>query len=442
MQFVISLLCATKMGPYYFGIWGFNLLLLNYMQQINFGIPYSANILLVQQRNNPERFSVIETTSIIAQSFLCIGVFVFAIGNVLWGYPFLEKYPIGSLFYIVCLTAMSAYMVQIFTIIYRVKHQLTEIAISQSVIPLLMFIAIFFVSGRDLLFWFTILYLIGYLVAFSIFLFRGKVSFKGIPSKTSFREVYSKGILLFIYNACFYLIILSTRTVVSSEYKVEELGFFTFAYTLADAVILLFAAIQFLLFPKAIEKLHSSNILQVKSTIELLRVNYMTLTHGLMYVAFVFFPVITWLIPKYSTTLTAIDMIALALIMNTTACGYIDYLMAHNKEKQLAKISFISLLINVILAVFMARIMKCQYEYIIVATIVSYSFFSLLCVILGKKQLGDTLSTISILSDCFPMRLLIPFFVSVLFVVFQQLWLLPLPLLSFILLNSTSFSSF
>ena len=433
IQFVVSLLCAAKMGPYYFGIWGFVLLLLNYMQQINLGIPHSANILLVQERNNPHSFAVYESTSFYAQGILCVGVAVFAIVNMIWEYPFLNKYSIGWLFYVVCFIAMAAYMVQICTTIYRIKHKLLEIAISQSIVPLLMLLSLFSASGKDLVRWFTLAYLIGFSFSLLLFFLRGKISLKGRPNSNSFYNIYSKGFFLFVFNACFCLIIISTRTVVSSEYTVSEFGYFTFAYTLADAVILLLAAISFLLFPKSIEKLHTSNLTQVKNTIELLRINYMTFTHGLMYIAFFVFPIITRFIPKYLPALPAIYMMALALIMNTMVCGYSDYLMAQNKEKILASVSFLSLVVNILLALIFAIMIKCTFEYIIIATIISYFFFSLTCVYLGLKHMGSSISAVCVITECFPLRLLIPFLISVLFIILWNFWLLPLPFLSFVI---------
>lgn len=435
MQFVVSLLCAAKMGPYYFGIWGFILLLLNYMQQINLGIPNSANILLVQERNNPKSFAEIESTAFFAQSFLCVGVIVFALGNVFFGYGFMEKYSIGWLFYLVCITAMLVYLIQICMTVYRVKHQLLEIAIYQSSIPLLTFIALFLATGKELLLWFSLAYLVGNAVSFVIFIARGKISLKARPNMDTMRKIMKKGFFLFVYNGCFYFIVISTRTIVSSFYEVTEFGYFTFAYTLADAVILLLGAITFLLFPKSIEKLHTDNIEQVKNTIRILRVNYITLTHGLMYMAFLLFPVITLLIPQYKPALSTIYLVAMALLSNTMSFGYTDYLMAQNKDRQIAFISMVSFIINVILAIFFAGILRCSFEYVIIATIVSYWVFSLLSIYYGKRQMGENNKLITIIQESFPIRLLVPFASSALIALLSSMWLLPIPLLLYMLLN-------
>lgn len=435
IQFVVSLLCAAKMGPYYFGLWGFILLLLNYIQQFNLGISNSANIMLVQERDNLNRFAQIESTAFVSQGFLCVGVMIFALGNYFFGYGFLEKYKIGNLFYLTCVTAMMAYMVQICMTIYRIKHQLSEIAIAQSSVPFFTLAALFLATGKELLLWFSLAYLIGNSFSFLLFMVRGKISLKYRPDFGIFSKLLRKGMYLFIYNSCFYLIIISTRTVVSTFYQVEEFGYFTFAYTLADAVILLLAAVSFLLFPKSIEKLHTSDVSQVKRVINKLRGIFMTLTHGLMYMAFLAFPVITWFIPKYNLSLPAIYMVALALLTNTISCGYPDYLMAQNKDRQIAFVSALALCVNIMVAVFLAIVIRCSYEYVVIATILSYWLFSVLCVYLGSRLMGEKSNIPQLVKYSFPLRLLIPFLLSFPIVFLDCLWAVPIPFLTFIILN-------
>ena len=52
VQFITALFIANKLGPYYLGIWGVYLLVLNYLCNLNFGINNSLNILIVQNINN------------------------------------------------------------------------------------------------------------------------------------------------------------------------------------------------------------------------------------------------------------------------------------------------------------------------------------------------------------------------------------------------------
>ena len=45
MSFFVSMYAANRLGPYYYGVWGYLMLLLNYFNLINFGIiPIEAYI--------------------------------------------------------------------------------------------------------------------------------------------------------------------------------------------------------------------------------------------------------------------------------------------------------------------------------------------------------------------------------------------------------------
>lgn len=435
IQFFVSMLCAAKMGPYYYGIWGFIMMILSYMQRIDLGIPNAMNIILVQEKDNKMEFSRVQTSGFLLIAILCVCIILFALGNVVWGYGFMEKYPIGSLFYVVCIIAVISYYVSACTGIYRVKHNLLEIAISQSITPLLLLIALFIADGQGLLLWFTIAYLIGNLVSLMLFLFRKKIDLNVRPSRKMADRIVVKGFYLFLYNACFYFIMISTRTIVSSNYSVEQFGYFTFAFSLADAVILLLGAFTFLMFPKVIYKLNSTDIQQVKNTIKQLRNNYISLVHVMMYLAFLLFPVLVLIFPKYEPALPALYMVGIALIMETNACGYVDYLMAQNKDRQIATISGVALAANIIFAIVMVKLFHCTFAFVMVATLISYWLFSFLCVFYGLRKMGEKFTILTVLNESMPIRLLVPYASTSLFFLVPQIWVLPIPLILFFVFN-------
>ena len=435
IQFVVSMLCAAKMGPYYYGVWGFIMMILSYIQRIDLGIPNAMNIILVQEKDSKQEFSKVQTTGFLLLLILCSCVIIFALGNVVWGYGFMEKYPIGPLFYIVCIIAALNYYVSACTGIYRVRHKLLEIAISQSIIPFLLLIALFVSDGQGLLLWFTLAYLVGNLASLLIFLFRGKLDFSVVPSIKMADRIIVKGFYLFLYNACFYFIMISTRTIVSSNYPVEQFGYFTFAFSLADAVILLLGAFNFLMFPKVICKLNSTDNQQIKSTIKHLRNNYVSLVHVMMYFAFLLFPVFILMFPKYEPALPALYMIGIALIMETNASGYVDYLMAQNKDRLIAAFSGIVLVVNVVMAIVMVNVFNCSFAFVMVATLISYWIFSILCVWAGLRKMRVRFTSLTVLNESFPARLLVPYASTVLFFLLPSIWVLPIPLILFALFN-------
>ena len=155
----------------------------------------------------------------------------------------------------------------------------------------------------------------------------------------------------------------------------------------------------------------------------------------MMYVAFLFFPIITHFIPKYQPALPAIYMVALALIMNSAACGYSDYLMAQNKDRLIATISAVSLFANVGVALFLVKVVGCSYAYVVGATMFSYWLFSILCIYFGMRQMGVKVKLLNILKECFPLRQLIPYLSASAVFFVHEIWILPLPLILFVVFN-------
>ncbi len=76
IQFLTTLLIAAKLGPYYMGIWGFILLLINYFSQLHFGIANSLNVFLVHHKDNYTRDSyIVNSLILILYLSLIVGLF-------------------------------------------------------------------------------------------------------------------------------------------------------------------------------------------------------------------------------------------------------------------------------------------------------------------------------------------------------------------------------
>jgi len=438
LQFICSIYIAAKLGPYYFGIWGFILLLINYFQIINLGIPYSSTILLVQHKNDEKQASNFEKSSFFLVVILDVFILLLAVYYYFFGIPAFGKYEIGNLFYLVCFIAMISHFNYLFTSIYRVKKKLFEVAFFQSSIAVLVFITMFLANSKTLLFLLLIAYIIAHLVSLLIFIRAKQLNFKGKITLNDMQVVLKKGLLLFIYNFCFFMIVLSTRTIVSAFYPVDKFGFFTFAYTLAHATLLLLEAFSYLIFPKVIDKFNDSNETKINATIQLLRTNYISLAHGLMYLAMILFPVLLYFMPKYTDALLIINLMALTLLVYSNSYGYNSLLMARNKEKVIALNSTLILLLNIIIALVLVLIFKVNYEYVIIATMFSYFIYACLCVYFGKKELKQSKNIGIVLKEAFPLRLFIPYAIALIIVLMECKYLLFLPFVIYALLNLTT----
>ncbi len=413
VQFIVSVIIAAKLGPYYLGIWGFVLLLINYFNIFNFGIPNSATVLMVQHKKEPSLALQIETSSMLLISL--IGVIIACIGfyYALFGIPLFDKYELGNLFLFVCAIAVMQHFVSLFSLIARVRGSITEVAFSQTVIPMLTLLAVLSFKGQTLLLVLVLCYLIGNVLAILLFIWKKLIHFQGRPSRKVCSDIIKKGKYLFIYNVSFYLIFLSTKTIVSVYYPVEEFGFFTFAFTLSNAVLLMMQGFTAIVFPKLIDKFASKKYDDVSLVLHDVRDSYVTTSHAIMYIAFLFFPLLIYFMPKYQGTLDAIMLMGMTFLLYANSFGYSTLLIAQNAEKRLAVISIISLCLNVLVAFVLAVYVKCNYQYVIFATMLAYIFFTCSCVVVGKQIIHEKLKLNSVVADSFPVRLLVPYIIMI-----------------------------
>lgn len=436
LQFVTSLVIAAKLGPFYFGVWGFILLLLQYFQQCHFGIYNSFNVLYVQHREDETRCKSYIVNSLMLESYLALLVIVVFCFYLISGGDFLGKYNADKYFVWVCVIAILQYFQGLVVNIFRVKNLLNYVSICQSVIVVLNFLCIFFFQGESLIKMLLTGYVVGNVFAVFLAWISGVLNIKGsILSLTYQIEILKKGLYLFLYNTCFYFIIISIRTIISSNYAVEEFGQFTFSFSLAHAVMLLLESLTFIVFPKVIGKLSSSNNEEVQLTIREYRTIYQTSAHGLIYLAMCFFPFLISFFPKYDAALTSMNLVSLTVLMDTSRSGYAELLVARSKERQLAIVTIISLVLNCILSLIEVKIFHVRFSYVILASLITYYFLAVTLTVKGRKEIGENLKFSAVLLDVFPIRLLIPYLCALLLAAFEVKICIFLPLLLFFILN-------
>lgn len=436
IQFITSLLIAAELGPYYMGIWGFILLILQYFQQFHFGIANSFNVLYVHHKDNEQECNNYIGNSLLLVSYLTLLVVCFYLYYVFVGINSLEKYHADKYVIWICLIALMQYFVQFFINLFRVKNQLNRVTFCQSIIVLLNFACVFFFRGDELIKWLVAGYVVGNAICVILALTSGTVPFnKKVKINVKYQlEILKKGLFLFLYNSCFYFIIISVRTIISSNYSVDEFGMFTFSYTLAHAFLLIMEALTFIVFPKIIYKLSSKDYSGVAQTITMLRKSYITSAHLLIYGALICFPVILLFLPQYSDSLTCLNLIALTILMSANSFSYLELLISNNKECLMAQLSAIALLINGFIACVFVYMLQVSYSYVIIATMITYYFYTLSIVkcgnnILKKKSLYETLK------EQMPLRLVIPYLVAIIITILQFEMLIGLPLVVFLMFN-------
>ena len=439
IQFINSLFIAVYLGPFYLGIWGFIQLVIQYIAQINFGITHAVNIIVSIDKNKEEYARKVIGSGVVMLAVLSLLLILFFIVNHLLNLNIGSRYDFGKYIIAVCIIGVLTYFNSLFLAVFRIYGKVVAIAINQSLFPVFMLIVIVLFRGESLLWTMVWVNVLSVVISFLIYLLKSPVSLMPTFDWEIVKRIQKIGWHLFIYNSCFMIILISTRTFVSAYYEVEEFGFFTFSFSLAQTVLLFLQALAFLIFPKMINRFANSDNENSYRILKTIRNAYITVAHGLVYVIIVLFPSFLYFFPKYDSTFYVFALIALTVAFHAGALGYADLLLARRREKLMGRISLMALIVNISLAFLLILVLQVTYEYVIIATMASYFLFVILVGIYGRKELSLHASIQSFIADVTPLRIMLPFILCIILIIFEGVQILfILPLLLFAIMNYKS----
>ncbi len=439
VQFLNSILIAVTLGPLYLGIWGFLNLVIQYLSQINFGIAHSVNTIASINKNKEKYLSKIVGYALISTALLCLILGLIFLINFYCRLNFGVKYNFSAyvlpVFFIIILT----YFNSLLSNMLRIYNKITELAIGQSILPFATLFSIFIFSKENLLSALVWTNFLATLISFLLYVFRFPINIKFVFNLKLFKIIQIKGWYLFIYNTSFYLIIISTRYLISFYYDVIEFGYFTFSFSLATVLSLLLDSFTFLIWPKLLNRLAKLNAHESSNLINNVGKLYTTATHCILHIGICIFPFFILLFPRYSQIGTSFSLIALTVVLFTNSFGYQGLLIARGKEKLIGRISFLILILNVILCYTFINIFNVEYDYVILATLICYFTYNIFFTSLGRKAIGLSLNIRVVFSDFFPHNIFIPYLLSFFLIIFKvDYYYYFLPILTFFIFNHNS----
>lgn len=417
IQFINSLFIAIYLGPFYLGIWGFINLVIGYISQLNFGISNSVNVIISVNKQNDAYVQKIIGNGISMIIGLSFFIMLFFLVSRVMNLNIGEKYHFNSFIVPVCIIAILTHLNGYFSTIFRVYGKIFAIALNQSLFPVMTLLIIPFFRGENLLWAMVLVNCVSFIASFILFFIQRPFSIKPHFDWETVKYIQKRGWHLFVYNASFYLILLTTRSFVSGNYTVPEFGYFTFSYSLANAVLLLLSSISFLIFPKMLNRFALSDNYHSQEILETVRSAYISLSHLLIHFVIMVFPLFIYFFPDYQQASSVFKVTALTVVLYTNSFGYQGLLMARGFEKTISIIAFCALLLNIALSAFFVYAANVSFEYVIIATLITYLVYVFLLGTYGRKVLGLTSNFIATAKDTYPLRMMIPFFISFLLVV-------------------------
>ena len=377
LQFFASIFLAVKLAAFYFGIWSFMLLLINIGSNCNWGIGNATTILLVQYKENKklcQNYTLNSLILVFITSLLPIAIMLY---DRIKGIEFFTKYHLGNLIYAVAAVVVLQYLCNFFINILRIQNRIFAITIQQTLWPLIMVSLLFCASGKVLLNLLALGYVLTLAVAVIFFMVIMRTYCNGTIKLDLLRHILGKSFFLFLYNACFLSIMLSTKLLISYFYPVTDFGYFAFAFSLAQGVVLLTDSLIFLIFPKMIDLLKGDNTQKISSELNMMRKNYIVPLHFLFYMILAFSSIFFYFLPQYSKSFLPFILILFTLIMYSNCFGYSSYLLAQNKEKSFSLLVAVALLTNISLSLIAVQVFKVKFEYVILGTLLVYFLYSI-----------------------------------------------------------------
>lgn len=437
IQFVNSLFVAVYLGPYYLGIWGFITLIIQYFNQLNLGISHSVNaIISIHKKKEWYVQKVVGTSLTMLLGLSLIVILLYAI-NIMFDLNLGEKYDFSKYAFVTVLIGVLGYFNSLFSNIFRVYGKIFELAINQSSFPLLMLLAIFFFKGEKLLWALVGANFISFLISFVLYVINSPVKLRFLWIGRIIKTIQVKGWNLFIYGTSYYMIIISTKSFIIGFYSVEEFGYFTFAFALGNVILLLLQSLSFLITPKLFNRLASASTEKATSILILVRDVYITTSHLMVHLAIFFFPFFIYFFHQYHQSANAFKLISLTVVLFTNSFGYSGLLIAKGYDKILGQLSFFALLFNIMFAFLLTKIFHVPFTYVILATMVTYFGYVFLLGCIGREKLKLKTDVLSVLNDIYPIRLFMPYLLSLGFIIFSAPNIFfGLPFILFVLLNN------
>lgn len=436
IQFINSLFIAIYLGPYYLGIWGFINLVLGYLAQINLGIPHSVNVIVSIHKEREDYVRKVIGNGLSMITGLSIVIILFFVINYAGEINIGEIYNFNTYLIPVCIIAIVTHFNSMFTSIFRIYGKIFIIALNQSLYPLLVLISILFFRGEELLWILVLANAVSLIFVFVLFLAQMPVQLRFLFDFKLIKYIQLRGWHLFIYNASFYLILLSTKTFISGNYRVEEFGYFTFSFSLANAVLLLLNSISYLILPKMINRFAIAENQQVQQILNTIRTAFISLSHLLIHFVIMIFPLFLIFFPDYQPASTVFKITALTVVLYTNSFGYQGLLMARGKEKLIATIALSALIINILIAAFLVHVLEVAFSSVIFSTLITYLFYVLTLGVFGRKEISLSKNVISVFKNIFPVNMFIPFCISLILVIINvpDIYFM-IPFFLYILLN-------
>ncbi len=388
--FLQSLIIAKYLGPALLGAWGVAMLIVSYSGYANLGVINSVNKYVSIKRSQDEEAAVYRNTSfgfiiLLCSLFILAGAFV-----QLMGIRLFESYSIlNRQLVLIAVIVGAKELKEYFHNVYTAYERFFELAVSNILSSILRIAFIILLLPR---FGFGGL-VAGYAATSVIVAAYLWLSLRiGLTAKISFnvlRSLISNGILLMLYNMAYFALTSVDRIMISMYLEEADMGYYTFAFLVSNAVLLSALALGFILFPKLLNIFgNTDDREEMLRIIDRVTPYAEVFSQGLILAGLIAVdPAVTYILPEYGGALGVLDYLMMSkfFLAHSTLIG--TMLVAKNRELSLIRIQAVSIvaaiILNYVMIVFGYGIVG-----IAAATWITFLIYAMMTVIHGLRYLG------------------------------------------------------
>ena len=378
LLFLRGLLVAKLLGPYFFGIWGFVTLYQQYLSLTSLGIQYAINTELALLGENDRA----RTNSLINVSFtLTLGI-VLIITLVAVVLQLLEVDIFGSdgsYRYIILTFLIGAltHFRELFSNIFRVFNDYWRIALGEIIIAVITLVVVFFFNDEQLIIALLVSWVFALVVSVVLFAVKAPFRLRLSLKISEVKVLLSVGLPLLFYSISYYLMTLSSRTIVSMFYDLETVGHYTFAFTITNAVLLGINAASWVVYPSMLSKMkEGTEQNQLLKTINRVSSLYGISVAFVVYVGILVSPLLYILLEEYRPASAALNILMLAQVVLALGFVFNTLAIARRKQNQVAIISLVCTALSFVLGLTFAWL-KLDLVWFAVATLLSYCVYTI-----------------------------------------------------------------
>lgn len=389
LRFVRGILVARFLGPYFFGIWGFLLLVQQYLSYTSFGLQYATTVeLAIQSIDKDEKrneiiANVLSTTLMIATCLVLLG------GSIqLTGITLFEKYSSSGYIAVMGIIVGIYHLQQVFTNIYRVYGQLGRIVFAELLNAVLPLVVVFVFKDEELIAALLGAMVLSGIISLVIFVLRSpfEISFSFNPVLV--RRLLSTGIPLLAYNVSFHLIAVTARTIISAFYSVETMGYYSLANSVTSVTLLGVNAVTWVFVPRILFKARESVADHVVAkTVQKINDLYGTSVFLAVFGMILLLPLLFIFLPQYKPAGKTLDVLLLSQAILSISFGYNQVAIARKQQLKVAGISVIAVIVVLGLGLSVA-FLKFDFVWIAVSVLAGSFVFTLLQTRLGSQTLN------------------------------------------------------